>query len=202
MTKFKHFIAAYTVFVIFAYAASAVETMASGNTEISPPSHLEKRAQTAIMAFQKALKGELMAAMQKGGPKAAVEICNEKAPQIAAKIGLEKEVTISRTSLKVRNANNTPTAWQKQTLEEFETRKSEGQSLRDMSAFQYEEDVFTYMKPIPMMGMCATCHGTTVPAPLYAHIKQFYPDDQAIGFKPGDIRGAFVVQINEGTANN
>lgn len=64
-----------------------------------------------------------------------------------------------------------------------------------MSAYKYDEDLFTYMKPIQTMGMCAACHGSNISKPLYNHISEFYPEDQAIGFKPGEIRGAFVVKI-------
>ena len=124
-----------------------------------------------------------------------VEICNEKATQIAEKVNLEEGVTIGRTSLKVRNPNNEPNDWEKRMLEEFELRKANGEALKSINASQYDGDVFSYMKPIPMMGMCASCHGSNIPKPLYTHIQKFYPDDKATGFQSGDIRGAFIVQI-------
>ena len=195
MSKLKYFVTAYAVFAVFAYAFAAFDTKASAGEENFAIASFEEKAEEAIMVFQKALKGELMGAMQKGGPKAAVEICNEKAPQIAEKVGLEENVTISRTSLKVRNPDNLPSEWEKEILEDFEKRKSGGEALNAMSAYEYDGDVFAYMKPIPMMGMCAACHGTNVSKPLYEHISKFYPNDKAIGFKPGDIRGAFVVQV-------
>lgn len=197
MKKLKYIVAAYAVFAAFAYTFTAFDNRAFSGQEEPDVSALQDTAQSAIMNFQKALKGELMAAMQKGGPKAAVEICNEKAPQIAQKVNLENGVVISRTSLKVRNPSNQPDDWEKQILENFEKRKSDGEALKTMSAYEYDGETFKYMKPIPMMGMCASCHGSNVPKPLYEHIQKFYPDDKAIGFKPRDIRGAFVVKINQ-----
>lgn len=186
----------YAIFVLFAYAFTAIESRASDNFNDSNHSALIEKAENAIMVFQKALKGELMAAMQKGGPKAAVEICNEKAPQIAEKVNLNENVTIRRTSLKVRNPGNAPDEWERQTLENFEKRKANGENINAIKAYKNAGDTFVYMKPIPMMGMCASCHGTNISKPLYSHIKEFYPDDKAIGFDIGDIRGAFVVEIN------
>lgn len=196
MTKLKNFLLAYAVFAAFAYVFSAFDTKASVSEEYRTIASYEEKAQEVIMVFQKALKGELMAAMQKGGPKAAVEICNEKAPQIAEKVNLEQGVIISRTSLKVRNPNNRPTDWEKKTLEVFEERQARGETLIAMKTHKFDEEGFTYMKPIPMMGMCAACHGTNISKPLYENISKYYPDDAAIGFKPGDIRGAFVVKID------
>lgn len=195
MKKIKNILVAYALFAAFAYIFTAFEGRASESVKDENMIALEEKAQSVIISFQKALKGELMAAMQKGGPKAAVEICNEKAPQIAEKVNLESGVTISRTSLKVRNPNNSPDDWEKAILEKFEQRKSSGEMLNTMSSSSYNGDVFTYMIPIPMMGMCASCHGTNISKPLYSHIKEYYPDDQAIGFKPSDIRGAFVVEM-------
>lgn len=108
---------------MFAFAFVAFDTKTSAGEENLAVASFEEKAVEAIMVFQKALKSELMVAMQKGGSKAAVEICNEKAPQIAEKVGLLENVTISRTSLKVRNPNNQPTDWEKETLEDFEKKK-------------------------------------------------------------------------------
>jgi len=194
MKNLKYFVIGYAVFAVFAYSSSAISGASFKDKETTV---LEAKAHNAITVFQKALKGELMAAMQRGGPKAALEICNEKAPQIAEKVNLEEGVTIGRTSLKVRNPDNKPNDWEKQSLEEFELRKANGEALGSINATQFDGDVFTYMKPIPMMGMCASCHGSNISKPLYTHIQKFYPDDKAIGYEPGEIRGAFVVKIAE-----
>jgi len=51
--------------------------------------------------------------------------------------------------------------------------------------------VFRYIKAIPTVGICLSCHGDDVQDDVLAKIKQLYPDDQALGFNTGDIRGAF-----------
>ncbi len=38
-----------------------------------------------------------------------------------------------------------------------------------------------------------TCHGSSLQPELKAEILCLYPNDQATGFKPGELRGAFTV---------
>ncbi len=52
---------------------------------------------------------------------------------------------------------------------------------------------FRYMKAIPTAEPCLTCHGVNVAEPVKAKLAQLYPQDQATGFKAGDIRGAFTI---------
>jgi len=50
------------------------------------------------------------------------------------------------------------------------------------------------MKAIPLAKKpCATCHGTNVDPDLRAEILKRYPQDEAVGFEPGEIRGAFTL---------
>lgn len=57
------------------------------------------------------LSGELSAAIQAGGPRAAIGVCRDRAPAIAAEIEAETGVDIERTALRVRNPRNAPDAW-------------------------------------------------------------------------------------------
>jgi hypothetical protein len=49
------------------------------------------------------------------------------------------------------------------------------------------------MKAIATEGVCLTCHGQDVDPKLKAEIDRMYPNDQAIGFEEGDIRGAVSI---------
>lgn len=184
---------AYGLFCCAAFAFYGLPSQA--NDEAAAPSSSEARAKQAIQAFSKALKAELMAAMKEGGPKAAVSVCNEQAPAIAAAVGADENLTIGRTSLKVRNPNNAPTDWQRATLEEFEARKAAGEEIATLEESFQRDGSYYFMKAIPIKGLCLTCHGAKLPKSLEDHIHSYYPDDQATGFKPGDIRGAFIVKI-------
>lgn len=49
------------------------------------------------------------------------------------------------------------------------------------------------MKAIPTGGVCIACHGAELDPAIAQKINELYPDDQATGYKPGDIRGAFTI---------
>ena len=151
----------------------------------------------AIKALGAELKSTLQSTMKAEGPVKAISVCNEQAPRLAQKVSDEKGMEVARTSLKVRNELNAPDAWELSVLEQFEQRKAEGEPVKTM---EYSETtthngnkVFRYMKAIPADDVCLMCHGETIGDGLSAEINKLYPNDQATGFKKGDIRGAFTV---------
>jgi len=153
-------------------------------------------ARTIVKEFAGALQSELQAAMKAGGPVQAVDVCHSRAPAIAAELSAKYGWQVERTSLKRRNADNTPDAWESETLQQFEVRKAAGEPAAQL---EFAAPVmidgtqgFRYMKAIPTKAICLTCHGgDTVPPAVAAEINRYYPDDQARGFSEGDLRGAF-----------
>jgi hypothetical protein len=161
---------------------------------------LEPRAEasrSAAKAFMQDLKAALQQAMKEGGPVNAIGVCNEKAPAIAAQISEQQGWRVGRTSLRVRNPSNSPDDWERSVLESFERRQRNGEAAKALEHYeiarQNGEPVFRYMKAIPTAEICITCHGETIADEIAAKLKQLYPEDQATGYKPGDIRGAFTI---------
>lgn len=155
------------------------------------------RAKAATASFGKALKSELVTAMQSGGPVAAIEVCNLRAPGIAEAIALEQGLDIYRVSLKNRNLENAPTEWQTHVLKEFEMRMEGGEAAGSLTwsetAGEGNEKEFRFMKAIPTAAVCLACHGESLAAPVADRLSELYPEDKATGYSEGDIRGAFVV---------
>ena len=147
--------------------------------------------------FMQQLKGELQQGMQAGGPVNAIAVCRDRAPAIAAALGESKGLDIGRTSLRVRNPANTPDVWEKAVLEQFEQRKLAGEDPAGMefhaAAEQEDKIVFRYMKAIPTAELCVVCHGAEIAPEVEAKLAELYPQDQARGYQPGDIRGAFTI---------
>ncbi|MFT6919058.1 MAG: hypothetical protein ACJA2G_001693 [Cognaticolwellia sp.] len=56
------------------------------------------------------------------------------------------------------------------------------------------KSVLRYMKAIPTGGLCLACHGSKLADDVSSKVNELYPNDQATGFKLGDIRGAFTLQ--------
>jgi hypothetical protein len=161
---------------------------------------LEQRAaasRKAVQEFRGLFLAELQKAMQQGGLSAAIEVCHRTAPDIAASVSSKTGWDVGRTALKVRNPKNSPDEWEREVLESFEAREAKGEDLERMEHYEVVEQdgskVFRYMKAIPMGEPCMGCHGTNIDPAVDAKLKQWYPQDEARGFKPGDLRGAFTI---------
>ncbi len=150
-----------------------------------------------VKTFAGALKGELQAAIEAGGPAHAISVCNVRAPEIAAELSTPGEKTIGRTSHKLRNPANAPDGWETKVLDEFRQRAMAGESLKGMERTERFQDesgtTYRYMKAIPVGQVCLTCHGADIDPELKAEIDRTYPDDQATGFELGQLRGAFTI---------
>jgi hypothetical protein len=154
-------------------------------------------AKSAISVFAASLQTELKAAMQEGGPVRAISVCSTSATPITQSVAAEQGLQLSRVSLKSRNPANRPSDWQKAVLESFESRKAAGEQAAALTWSGVSEvdgqQQFRFMKAIPTGGLCLQCHGSDLSPEVSATLDELYPEDQARGFKSGDIRGAFVV---------
>lgn len=148
--------------------------------------------------FAAALKQELQAGMTAGGPVKAIDVCQERAPQIAEAIDVGPGWQIRRTSLRARNPANTPDAWERATLERFEREHAGGAAAETLEAHEVVGDAgareLRYMKAIGTGPLCLTCHGKSLGADVAAALDERYPRDQARGFDVGDVRGAFSLR--------
>ena len=181
------------------YASGLLAIMILG-TATACSADLEQQAtdsRAVVKQFAEELKGELVAAMQSGGPIAAVGVCNSRAPQIAAQASERTGWRVGRTSLKIRNPANAPDAWERSVLEDFEKRKAAGEDPQTLEYYSVVEQdggqQFRYMKAIPTGELCLACHGSSLQPKLAEKLDALYPQDKARGFKAGDIRGAFTI---------
>ncbi len=151
------------------------------------------QSRMVVKTFGKELIGKLKLALAEGGPVAAINVCNIEAPKIATGLSEEYNWSIGRTSLKTRNSNNNPDAWEKGVLKAFEQRNQNGEAIAKIEYFEETDQGFRYMKAIPTKGLCLACHGETLAEPVKAVLQKHYPNDAATGFNVGDIRGAFTI---------
>ncbi len=154
-----------------------------------------EQARGAIRDFAGALQSALARGLA-DGPAAAIEVCHGEAPEIAAAIDAGGW-TVARTSLRVRNPDNAPDAWERAALERFDARRAAGE---DPATLERWEIVATddgrelrYMKAIPTGTLCLTCHGEPA-GEVRDALDRLYPDDRARGYAAGEIRGAFTLR--------
>ncbi|MAD43713.1 MAG: glutamate synthase [Oceanospirillaceae bacterium] len=169
-------------------AALAAAPFAQAADEAALTAEARQQAKSLGQSLMKTLKHGI----ELSGPEAAIDLCNTEAPVIAGQLS-EGDWQVGRTSLKVRNPENTPDVWEEQTLHEFEQRLQAGEDPMKIEATRLTENEFRYMKAIPTGGLCVTCHGAELSEPVKARLAQLYPEDQARGFSVGDLRGAFTL---------
>ena len=158
---------------------------------------LVEQAKAAVQALGGALKAELEAAVKTGGPVAALSVCQIKAPELAKAISDEQGMAVKRVSLKNRNpVMGAANEWQTKVLNDFETRKAAGEDPATLAYAEVVDHEFRFMKAIPTAAVCLGCHGTNLSPAVTAKLTELYPQDQAVGYKEGDLRGAFVVVKN------
>jgi len=143
------------------------------------------------------LKAELGRAIKTGGPVAAIDVCRSRAPAIAARLSAESGTSLGRTALRVRNPANAPDELQRAVLEQFQTELASGGFEGPLeAAFEINRGGRVerrYMRAIVTDPVCLTCHGGSLAPEIAAAIAQAYPSDTAVGFEPGQLRGAFTV---------
>lgn len=158
----------------------------------SPPQFVFEARQVANL-YQNELKKTLMTAMSSGGPKMGIEVCKERAVDIAQEVSRESQWNVSRVSLKTRNANNQPNESERKVLEHFEVQVAKSKSAQELEWWEAKSGQQIYMKAIPTHGLCLTCHGDKVDPEIEAVISKYYPQDKARGYVLGELRGAFVL---------
>lgn len=154
---------------------------------------LEREAASLVPAFQQQLMQTVKQAVAEGGPVHAVHACQLLAPTIAVEHS-QHPWKVGRTALRLRNPDNQPDAWERQVLQEFAQRQGAGEDLMQMNASAVVDGEFRYMQAIATGEPCLACHGQAIKAEVAAKIEQSYPDDQAIGFTLGELRGAFTLR--------
>lgn len=109
-------------------------------------------------------------------------------------------VSIRRVSLRARNMDNRPDAWEAEILRRLERQASRGEPLAEETEADVLEQgkaYYRFLKPIRVQAMCLSCHGQReeMHEGVGKLLAERYPKDQATGYRAGDLRGAFSVKI-------
>lgn len=138
--------------------------------------------------------------ISKGGPEGAIGVCRDKAPEMAKAASEQTGWGIRRVSMKNRNPKAVPDPWEQAVLEEFEQRAAAGENLMELEKGEVvtegDRKFFRYMKALPTQEVCMNCHGTAerISAAVQAELASHYPQDKAVGYQIGQIRGALTLR--------
>lgn len=150
---------------------------------------------TTAIEFMQNLKDILINQIQTSGILQAVSVCSDTAQVLTNNFGVQKGVYIKRVSLKNRNVSNAPDDFERSMLNRFALMQQNNElSSETEYAEIVEEGEFKYLryvKPILVQAECLNCHGSEndIMPDVKELISRAYPEDKAIGYKVGDIRG-------------
>lgn len=180
---------------LLAWCLAALTCSAAIADDAAPSWVVDLRVSAGNLGGQ--LQQALLSSVENDGVVAAIEVCQHQAPAIAQALSND-QIQIGRVSLKVRNPENAPDDWEQRIMADFSRRLAAGESPVGMEVFTIRRDdqgrYGHWMKPIPTQPMCIACHGTNLAPEIAAAIDAAYPNDQARGIQPGELRGAFSGQ--------
>jgi len=153
------------------------------------------RGEAAMEALRNKLFARLNELIVQGGPVSAIQVCRSEAPRIAKEIGEAHRVEIGRTSFRLRNPSNAPRAWAASHVSAAAGKKG---GEVEPAVFDLG-DRLGLLRPIAVMPMCTRCHGAVdgIDPEVRAELGRLYPQDQATGFAPGDLRGFIWVEVKK-----
>ncbi|MCA8955059.1 MAG: DUF3365 domain-containing protein [Planctomycetes bacterium] len=146
------------------------------------------KAERARDALAAALLKELSSALTKGGPASGIEVCSRRSGEIAAAVRAEHGVAIGRTSFKLRNPSNAAPIWAADAVRD---------KVAEPRIFRSRSGSLGALYPIRLQPQCTLCHGPAdqLAPDVRKALAARYPMDSATGFRPGDLRGWFWVEV-------
>lgn len=145
---------------------------------------------------QKVLGKNLMGKIQKEGPVAALEFCNEKAYPLTDSMSTVHGAKIKRVSDLPRNPQNAANSEEIEYITYFKEKIDKNESYEPILLDKGNSTTFYY--PIVTNSMCLKCHGkmnTEIDAKVASMLEKRYPRDKAIGYSINEVRGIWSIVL-------
>jgi hypothetical protein len=153
----------------------------------------------AARALRERLVQRLTVALETGGPAGAIDVCANEALSLTDSIARAGGggVRIRRISDRVRNPANAPDDGDREALAEFKAELRSGRALPERLVLAAGPDSVRYYEPLRVAPLCLQCHGPVdaLDAQVREVLSARYPDDSAVGYSEGDLRGLIRVTI-------
>jgi hypothetical protein len=144
------------------------------------------------------LSSNLQSAIASGGVTNALPYCSLAASPLTASIAERHGVTLQRVSHKPRNPGARADAVEQHVLGRFEAQLAIGVPLEPLATNVIVGQA-TFFAPIVLNNeLCLNCHGVPgqdIQPETLAVIRELYPQDEATGFRLGELRGAWRVDM-------
>ena len=161
-----------------------------------PDSVYAKEGNKIVALTFDTLRNSLLQAIRSKNIDGAIVFCNEQAYPITDIYS--DSVVVRRTALRVRNPDDSPNSLERSVLNAMsEEMKTESPGIRIVRSDSTKQVHF--FKPILLQPLCLNCHGSPgnqIQNSTLGKIHQLYPNDQAVGYKEGDLRGIWHIIFN------
>ncbi len=156
-------------------------------------------ARDAATALGQGLMTALLARLETGGPDSALAFCADSAQALTGRYQLTG-VDVHRTSLRVRNPSNAPDSAEVRVLEYLAGLKTAGTLPTEFVEVRRSGDgsrELRYFRPVMVAAGCLNCHGAVdgIKPSVRAVLAERYPEDAAVGYTEGDLRGVVAVRL-------
>lgn len=156
----------------------------------------------SAMSTKSALAAVLIPTVSTQGTVEALQYCNTQAIPLTDSVSTYTSHSIKRVSDKARNPANEANETELTYILDTKERIAAGEEPTP-KVFAVSDKVIGYY-PIMTNQFCLQCHGSIgkqISEETYATIQELYPNDKAIDYSEGELRGIFVVEM-EGKSTN
>jgi len=178
---------------------TAISIMA--NAETANSQNVAQEGVKYIKMLGKELKSEVKKRM-KDDPSGlqAAYLCSKSAEDITKRVNAKypEGVRVYRTAIKYRNPNNKPDETDIKVMQEFEKEIKDKTFKKKPVVVKVGDKTRVYV-PLITQKLCLKCHGDPqkMDKKVLETIKAKYPNDKAINFKEGDLRGVIVAEMKK-----
>lgn len=162
-----------------------------GAPPVVPDDAVAAKARAALAPFKTTLREELGRAL-KTSPEQAIEVCAQRAPELA-RAASHDGVVVGRSALKLRRAANAPRPWLAPVMDRLSKEPSGSEAIEVVSLPDGRRG---YAEAIWIAPPCLTCHGDNLAPSVADKLREKYPNDAARGFRAGEFRGVFWAELD------
>jgi hypothetical protein len=163
-------------------------------------SKIRQIGKAAASSLGNTLMGKMRKQMKSKDKIGMVKFCQEQAELITVGVNnlLPDGVKVRRTTAKYRNLINKPKTLDLEAIKYFRGLQKSGTNVKKSFKIIKTKNSYTYYKPILMKKKCLVCHSSKskMNPQILKTINRLFPNDKAYGYKKGDLRGLFVVEID------
>lgn len=173
----------------------AIEEPHKENTSVQSPLEI---GQNIANQTQMILGKNLMQAINSKGTEYAVSFCSTKAIHLTDSSGRSLNATVKRVSDQTRNPDNQANWDELNYIQAAKRDLAEGKAPKPIIHDNGSDKLFGFY-PIVTNQMCMQCHGdpkTEISPETLSKLNALYPKDKATGYKPNELRGIWVVEMD------